>query len=506
MSAALLAVALALLALGAATAAAAPGEIAYRCGLDICLLDPDHPSNPFNLTDNEGVSFDESPAWSPDGRRLAFVSNFGTGTRNVFVMEPTAPDQSFNLAVQVTHYTDGGYLNDPVWSPDGTKIAFTRGVDEGSRSIAVANANGTTVTPVTVTEHGQHPSWAPDGGKIAYSYGKQVFLKNSDGSGAAVPLANGEGKEPAWSPDGSRIAFDFGEFSSFHVVGANGLGAPTAIPMTSQYSFATWSPDGSRIAYREVEGEEGFFAIVNADGTGAHPLNKVPEVNGYLNPPSWSPDGSRIVYEGYHYKEAGKPFKLELANISTGAVTSIAVGDEPVWRPTLAASPQVFTPAGGTTGALPGPTQAPKRVWITKRVFVTSAPYVPMLSVGCSAPRCNVGGSGSSSTSRGSSAAGIHPRTGGLAALSAAKPKGSKKPKKAKPVAVGNVVKTTILQGQTKTVKFKLNATGLKLVKQLGKLTIDVTLTIASPGQATLTEHHRFTVTYKPPKHSKKGR
>lgn len=488
------------LVLGAAGAAAAPKEIAYRCNLDICLIDPDNPASVVNLTDNEGASLDEKPVWSPDGKRLAFISRFSANTRNLFVMDPEAPGQSINVAVQVTHYTDGGYLGEPVWSPDGTRIAFVRGVDEGSRSVLVANSDGTTVTPVTVAEHGQHPSWAPDSGKIAYSFGKQVFVENADGSGIAAPLANAAGKEPSWSPDGSRIAFEVKEFGEFGIATASGLGAAALVPSNAQWSFPSWSPDGGRLAYRVMNNNEGYLSIVNADGTGAHELIHVQEVNGYNYPASWSPDGSRIVYEGYHYMAAGQPFEIELENSNgTGSVTSLAEGFEPVWRPKPAFAPQVFTPAGGTPGPVPGPTQAPKRVWITKRIPYSEAPYVPMLSVGCSAPQCNVGGQG---TAKGVTYAGVHPRMAGVAAFRAKPQKG----KKAKPVLVGKVVKTTILQGQTKTVSLKLTGVGIKLIKQLGGLTIDVKLTIASPGQQTLVEHHKIRVYFKPGKKAKGGK
>jgi Tol biopolymer transport system component len=487
--------------LGVASAAAAPKEIAYRCDLDICLLDPDNPTAVVNLTDNGEASLDEKPVWSPDGKRLAFISRFSANTRNLFVMEPDAPGQSINVAVQVTHFADGGYLGEPVWSPDGTRIAFIRGVDEGSRSVLVANSDGTTLTPVTVAANGQHPTWAPDSGKIAYSYGKQVYVKNADGSGVAAPLANSLGREPTWSPDGSRIAFEVKEFGEFGIASANGLGVPTLVPNNSQWAFPSWSPDGGRIAYRVQNNNEGFIAIVNADGTGAHELIHVQEVNGYNYPASWSPDGSRLVYEGYHYAAPGKPFEIELENSNgTGSVTSLAEGFEPVWRPQPQFAPPVFTPAGGTPGPLPGPTQPPKRVWITKRVPYSEAPYVPMLSVGCSAPSCNVGGQG---TAKGATYAGVRPRAGAEAA--AAKPKSKSKGKAAKPVLVGKIVKTKILQGQTKTVKMKLTPAGVKLIKARGSLTIDVKLTIASPGLQTLVEDHKVTVFYKPAKKPKKG-
>jgi hypothetical protein len=99
------------LVVGASAASAAPKEIAYVChGEDICLLDPDNPSNVFNLTDNGTTSYDEDPVWSPDGKRVAFVARFTgefPGEENIFTMEPEAPGQTFNGAVQITHFTNG---------------------------------------------------------------------------------------------------------------------------------------------------------------------------------------------------------------------------------------------------------------------------------------------------------------------------------------------------------------------------------------------------------------
>jgi Tol biopolymer transport system component len=128
-------------------------------------------------------------------------------------MEPEAPEQGFNLAVQVTHFTSGVPLEEPVWSPDGTRLAFVLGSSESNDKIEVANSNGTTATPLVVTEHGVHPSWSPDSAKIAFSYLERVETTVADGSVPPTRVAGAEGKEPVWSPDGSRIAF--GEHAGF---------------------------------------------------------------------------------------------------------------------------------------------------------------------------------------------------------------------------------------------------------------------------------------------------
>ncbi len=104
--------------------------------------------------------------------------------------------------------------------------------------------------------------------------------------------------------------------------------------------------------------------------------------------------------------------------------------------------------------------------------------------MGCSAPVCNVGGQG---TSRGAVAAGIRPRPD-LAAASAGPKKDPKQ------IVVGRLVRTTIGSGQTWPVKMKLTSAGVKLLTRLGKLTIDIRLTIASPGQPAVVDHHKVKV------------
>ena len=147
---------LAMVALAAPAALAAPKEVAYRCDLDICLLDPDNPGDVTNLTFNGATSYDQEPVWSPDGKKLAFVATFNNKfppTPNVYVMEPEAPDQGINLATEVTHYANGSVpLDELAWSPDGSKIAFARGnANPGSQLLFVAESNGTSAQPLQIS-------------------------------------------------------------------------------------------------------------------------------------------------------------------------------------------------------------------------------------------------------------------------------------------------------------------------------------------------------------------
>ena len=491
----------ALAAFGASSALAA-NEIAYDCKLDICLLDPANPSAVTNLTDNEGKSIEETPVWSPDGKKVAFISNFPSGsTKNIFVMEPGAAGEGINIATEVTHFTLGEFIpgnEPPVWSPDGTRIAFVVGNGSGSDQVEVANSDGTTATPVTV-DHGDDPTWAPDSGKVAYDYQGKIYVKNADGSGTATPIPGAEGQEPAWSPDGAHIAY--GAKAPFSV---NDLGiippsggTPKTLTAGAQFIFASWSRSGAQVAYEQVSGGNNIhWRIANADGSGDHPLVPMQELSLDGPAPSWSPDGSRIVFQGYFYGGA-EPHTNGVYMQNTdgsGSITTLVEGEKyftsPSWRPNPASAPQVITPAGGSTSPLPA-TQKPKTVWITKRIPWTPGPdlTVIVLSVGCGGPVCNAGGQG---TSRGSVAAGIRPRPGLVTASASAK--GKAKPKGPRKIVVGKLVKTTIRHGQTRPVKMKLTAAGVKLLTQLGKLAIDIELTIATPGQPTVVDHHKVNV------------
>lgn len=242
---------LAAAALLAPSALAKANEIAYRCDVDVCLVDPANPSAVTNLTNNGSETYDEEPVWSPSGDRVAFVSQ-RAGIQNIFVMNPDAPGQTVNVATQLTHYSDSSSIYELTWSPDGTRVAYER--EQGAyRQIFLVAADGSTLTPLSIASPGEHPSFSPDGGKIAFSKGaEQVWTTNADGSNAIAPIAGALGHDPSWSPDGTFIAYDhkneqFGLNYDVNVLNLGG-GVPAVLPANfAQWTFATWSPDGSNL-------------------------------------------------------------------------------------------------------------------------------------------------------------------------------------------------------------------------------------------------------------------
>lgn len=483
----LLALALALI---AAPAAFAANEIAYGCGPDICLMDPANPGAVQNLTDNGETSYDQTPIWSPDGTEVAFVSDFttsGHGEWNVFVMKAAGTGDEINLATQITRYphTESKTISDLAWSPDGSRIAYSRGNNSGDDKVWAVNADGTTTFPLEIGGGGakRHPAWSPDSSKIAYAVVKnepeQIFVAPSAG-GFGQPL--GKGHEPTWSPDGSKIAFDaynsgFG-YVDLHIVNADGSGTPlivTPSPYT-EWTFNAWSPDSGRIAYRATAGTGAtVYRVMNADGGGDHPLASPGE--GDARSASWSPDGSRIVYEGTLIPNVSES-NLYLANADgSGAavpLTSDGKARDPAWR-VVTAAPPGQPPAPGQHVQLPPPhpgAEKPKIVWITKRIFVSAARPVPMMNVFCGAPDC---GANSHATASVSHAAGLRFR-----------PALAKPGKKAKQILVGKG-KLHLAEGQTKPLFLHLNKAGRAMLEKQGKLTIHATVTVKSTGLPSVT-------------------
>ncbi|MGH2765470.1 MAG: TolB family protein, partial [Actinomycetota bacterium] len=151
---------------------------------------------------------------------------------------------------------DGGDDDDPAWSPDGSKIAFSTDRD-GNLEIYVMNAaDGSGQTNLTNDgEDDREPGWAPDGSRIAFRAnrgGFEIYVMNADGSGQ-TNLTNSPGGDvsPTWSPDGTRIAFATSRlgFNEIFVMNADGSGQTD---LTNNLPASDGSPDWQRMFSKVV--------------------------------------------------------------------------------------------------------------------------------------------------------------------------------------------------------------------------------------------------------------
>ena len=209
---------------------------------EIYVMDADG-ENQENLTNHP--AHDAEPDWSPDGTKIAFVSDRNGDRTQIYVMNADGKN--------VIRLTDGrGWKGDPDWSPDGQKIAFS--VDDWEDYIAVMDADGN--NREKLEDEARHPSWSPDGKQIAFVHG-EIYVIGVGGQGRKKVTDDLGGKSsPSFSPDGRRIAYDVEHkgFGHIYVVGADGRNRVRLTHHEEHHWGPAWSPDGQVIAYRVWDG------------------------------------------------------------------------------------------------------------------------------------------------------------------------------------------------------------------------------------------------------------
>ena len=280
---------------------------------DIYIMDGDG-GNQRRITVNPGV--DRHPAWSPDGRKIAFVSNrnnVNIDHKQIWVINADGKNP--------IRLTDGMVDNYPDWSPDGTKILYDAHlVPEGHNlapgGIAVMDADGNNKR-LLKKAGGLHPSWSPDGKRIAFISGvdviNHVYVMDVDGRNR-VQLTHDivQKRLPSWSHDGKRIAY-VGD-NVIWVMDSDGENPRQLTKITSD-EHPTWSPDSESIAFHSFSRDPGIIGIYTVDVTNGavDALQRDPE--SWNLEPDWlypgglsvSPEGSRITIWGRLKKLAPNP-------------------------------------------------------------------------------------------------------------------------------------------------------------------------------------------------------
>jgi hypothetical protein len=142
----------------------------------------------------------------------------------------------------------------PAWSPDGSKIAFDRNQgDQFAGDIYVINADRSGLKRLTADgSDDSDPAWSPNGSKIAFGRNGAIYVMNaSDGSGLIALTTGGYDFHPTWSPDGSRIAFASSRLgtNAIYVMAADGTSIRQITSDSLPDYHPWWSPDGQRIAF-----------------------------------------------------------------------------------------------------------------------------------------------------------------------------------------------------------------------------------------------------------------
>jgi len=338
------------------------------------------------------------PAFSPDGRQLAYGRVTGHATEYFVTSDGTEgshPATYQGATLVVADVGNDGYVTDqftidvgddlpppcPLWSPDGTRIAF--GVPLTSPINPTRSAKGSEVWILTLADHGVTAlpdllatdlEFSPDGSILGIASGTDLdpaggrltdgrVLLYDLGSGATRTLEGTLGATDfTWAPDGGRIAYMTGDFGhELRVIDlASEEQRDLSAPFEANHGIGpVWSPDGESIVYQRLVSGEGHDVVLvwpddlSADGTPReevmHLTDPGADADGsdlWLKPywVTWSPDGKYLLFPGWSSQV--DPF-LGVVLASSGSVPDILVNYQPDASPVYDGGPFVPIQAWG---------------------------------------------------------------------------------------------------------------------------------------------------------------
>ncbi|MBV2156053.1 PD40 domain-containing protein [Kitasatospora sp. SUK 42] len=293
----------------------------------IVTLSPDG-TGQHQVTQPSDRTLDDRPDWSPDGTTIAFDrTDRRSGTARLWAVSATGDNAHQLSQLCDTSAATADCANEderaPAFSPDGKQLAFSRSwgaLDTAGNKqtqysdLYLMSPDGTDVQRLTFLTNDKpysgtvsNPSWSPDGKQLTFEYrtgasgqpanSRSIYVVGADGTGLRqlTPWELRAGDRASWSPDGTQILFTTYPADSDNTPGGGiytvhpdgtAIGALTPAPSDASYGTAAYAPDGKSVVFAQAPAGSGAdLYTMRPDGTGVTRLTNNPDQG--LSRPVW---------------------------------------------------------------------------------------------------------------------------------------------------------------------------------------------------------------------------